>query len=76
MNKENMKIIGLENCGGCNMVHEKFPNVKYIMVKKQCADDIECRNIKKVLSKFNIEHFPALFNEDFTEMLPLETLNT
>ena len=69
-----MTIVGLEGCGSCHVVHERFPNIKYIVVKKRCAEDKSCTEAKKALSKFNVEHFPVVFNEDFTELLPLDIL--
>lgn len=74
MNKEKMTIIGLEGCGSCSIIHDQFPNVKYIVVKKRCADDKACIETKKALSKFNIEHYPVVFNEDFSEILSLASL--
>jgi hypothetical protein len=73
---KNISIIGLEGCQSCTIIRDRFPNVKYILVKKQCADDHGCREMKKALGKFNIEHFPVVMNADFTELLPLEILNT
>jgi hypothetical protein len=72
-----MTIVGLEGCGMCSMVHEKFPNVKYVVVKKLCAGDKDCMEFKKALGKFPaVEHFPIVMNEDMTEILPLESLNS
>ena len=71
-----MLLVGLENCPGCKIIHEKHPEIPYVVVPRQSANaDKDIYEVKKALGRLGIHEFPVLLNNDMTEVLPLSTID-
>ena len=71
-----MIIITLENCKPCHDLIAKYPNVKYIELPRRIENaDKDMFELKKRVGQLGIREFPALVNDEITEVLPLSALD-
>lgn len=72
-----MIIIGLENCPGCKLVKEKYPDVLYKELPRKVTEgDIQSMNLKKRMTALGVTEFPVVLNDGMTKVLPLEMLES
>ena len=72
-----MIIIGLENCPGCKIVKEKYPDILYKeLPRKVDKDDTNSMNLKKRMGQLGVTEFPVVLNDGMTKVLPLEMLES
>ena len=70
-----MILIGLENCPGCKIVKEKYPNLPYKELPRKVNEgDTQSMNLKKRMGQLNVTEFPVLLNDGMTKVLPLTLL--
>lgn len=71
-----MILVGLENCPGCKIIHEKHPEVPYVVVPRQVADaDKDVFEVKKAVGRLGIDKFPVLLSDALNEVLPLSLID-
>jgi len=70
-----MILIGLEQCPGCEIVKEKYPNLPYKELPRKVKDgDTQSMNLKKRMGQLGVTEFPVLLNDGMTKVLPLTLL--
>ena len=71
-----MVLIGLENCKGCHILHDKYPDFPYIEVPRKIENaDKDTYEIKKALARLGVREFPVLLNDSMTQVLPLSLID-
>ena len=70
-----MIIVGLENCPGCKIIHDKYPNIPFVEVPRHAANaNKDIFEIKKAIGRLGIMEFPVLLNDALNIVLPLTIL--
>ena len=70
-----MLLVGLQNCPGCKILHEKHPEISYVEVPRIAANaDMDVFEVKKAIGLLGITHFPVLLNDALTEVIPLSII--
>lgn len=71
-----MLLVGLENCKGCHIAREKYPDVAFVEVPRQAGNaNKDVFEVKKALGRLGIKEFPVLLNDDLTQVLPMSLLD-
>ena len=71
-----MILVGLENCKGCKIMHEKHPEIPYVVVPRRAANaDKDVFEVKKALGRLGIKEFPVLLNDALNRVLPLSLID-
>lgn len=72
-----MIIVGLSDCPGCKLIHEKYPEVLYKELPRVVAEgDTQSMNLKKRMGQLGVTEFPVVLNDGMTKVLPLEMLES
>lgn len=67
-----MLLVGIENCKPCIEIHEKHPEIPFVMVPIHAANsNKDVYEVKKALGRLGVKGFPVLLNDSMTEQLPL-----
>ena len=71
-----MLLVGLENCGPCKILHEKYPHIPFVEVPRHAgAADMDVFEVKKAISRLGVKEFPVLLNDAMNEILPLSLID-
>ena len=67
-----MLLVGLENCPGCKIIHEKYPEIPFVEIPRQAANaNKDVFEVKKAIGKLGVTTFPVLLNDAMNRLLPL-----
>ena len=71
-----MLLVGLENCPGCKIIHEKHPEISYVVIPRQAGNsDKDVFEVKKAIGRLGIQEFPVLLNDAMNKVLPLSLID-
>lgn len=69
-----MVIIGLQSCPSCRIIRDRHKDLPYVELPRSGFATETCIHIKEVLLEHNIHTYPVLMNDEFTEIIPLSTI--
>jgi len=71
-----MLLVGLENCQGCKILHEKYPEIPFVEVPRKAANsNKDVFEVKKALGLLGVTEFPVLLNDALNTVLPLSLID-
>jgi hypothetical protein len=70
-----MILVGLENCKPCIELHEKHPQIPFVVIPRHAAAaDKDIYEIMKAIGLLGVTEFPVLLNDALNRLLPLTLL--
>jgi hypothetical protein len=71
-----MILVGLENCNCCTVLHNKHPEVPYVVVPRDPAEsNMDVFEVTKAISILGVAKYPVLLNDALNRVLPMSLIN-
>ena len=71
-----MLLVGLQDCPGCKLIHEKYPKVPYVEVPRLVENaHKDVFEVKKAIGRLGVTEFPVLINDAMNRILSLSLID-